>query len=653
LVARFKIYVKGKLLPVTELNSVNITFLKMIRRRLNFKLLLASVAFGVLSAAAQDNGQEDKKMYNDLKAQDDLLIKDAINGWWTASMRNHDKRIQWWKDAKFGMFIHWGVYSLPGGYWKGEKVLGYSEHLMRIKKIPRAEYLTLSHSFNPTKFNADTWVKTAKDAGMNYLIITAKHHDGFAMYDSKVSDFNVVEQSAWKHDPMKDLSIACKKYGVHFGFYYSHAFDWEHPDAPGNSWDYKYNGGDLQNGVKLDATVLAKRRKYVDEKSIPQIKELILNYHPEILWFDTPQKLPFSENLRILKAIREIDTNVVINGRLARGGKSVFGDYRNTGDRPAEFYPVTEDWEAIPTTNESYGYSQHDSSHKSVQFFVQLLAKAASRGGNLLLNVGPKGDGLMDARDLKILNGLSKWVATNKQAIYKTAATPLAFQNFGVTTYADNKLYLHVFNWPTDGKLVLGGLKSSYGKVYYLADAAKKSLATTLMNKEDLQINVGKQMPDTLNTVIVVETKAPIVADSVRLITPNCLTRLLAFDAELHGKGMNYGDGKRDKFYVENWKNNSQWLSWNARNNAKASYKVIIRFITNQDCEGAYTLTIGSTSLKGMVTKGDKNGEVATQDLGLVTLPNDPFSIQLKAEDIKGKELMKILEIQLIPNNYK
>ncbi|WP_232335586.1 alpha-L-fucosidase [Mucilaginibacter arboris] len=192
-----------------------------------FVLLLCLL---VVNAFAQDKGDEDKSTSNTVNVRDKRAMDEATNGWWTASMKTHDARIAWWRDARFGMFIHWGIYSLPGGEWKGKKVSGYAEHLMRKEKIPRTEYLELAHHFNPVKFNADEWVKTAKNAGMRYLIITAKHHDGFAMFNSDVSDYNVVKQTAWKHDPMVDLSAACKKYGLKFGFYYSHAFDWEDPE---------------------------------------------------------------------------------------------------------------------------------------------------------------------------------------------------------------------------------------------------------------------------------------------------------------------------------------------------------------------------------------------------------------------------------------
>ena len=394
------------------------------------------------STFAQTAGDEDKEMFNQARECDQKSIDEAIDGWWTASMKTHEQRIQWWREAKFGMFIHWGIYSLPGGEWKGKKVGGYAEHLMRKEKISRKEYLELAHQFNPEKFNAEEWILQAKNAGMKYFIITAKHHDGFAIYDSKVSDFDIIDQTPFKKDPIDELATAAKKHGIKFGFYYSHAFDWEHPDAPGNDWEYNNPGGDKLIGTArwydTHPEWLPKAVKYVDEKAIPQIKELLTKYHPDILWFDTPHKLPLSENIRILKTIRETDPDVVVNGRLARNSANSFGDYRNTADRPAEFYPVTGDWEAIPTTNESYGYSKYDSSHKPVSHFIQLIASAAARGGNLLMNIGPKGHGAFDQKDIAILNGIGNWMTKNGESIYGTTAGPLPYHSWGVSTQKKN-----------------------------------------------------------------------------------------------------------------------------------------------------------------------------------------------------------------------
>ena len=603
---------------------------------------------------SQIAGDEEKEMLNKGKERDQKAIDEAINGWWTTSMKNHDQRIRWWREAKFGMFIHWGVYSTAGGEWKGKKVSGYAEHLMRKEKISKAEYLQLAHRFNPVKFNAEEWVRNAKKAGMKYMIITSKHHDGFAMFPSKVSDFNIEKQTPFPRDPMADLSAACKKYGLKFGFYYSHAFDWEHPDAPGNDWEYKNPGGDLnlyggRDWYDLHPELLPKAQKYVDEKAIPQIRELINKYHPDILWFDTPQKLPLSENIRILKAIREIDSNVVVNGRLVRFANSNFGDYKNTADRPAEFYPVTGDWEAIPTTNESYGYHKFDSSHKPVSHFVRLIASAASRGGNLLMNIGPKGDGTFDVKDINILQGIGKWMDKNSESIYGTTASPLPLQSWGVSTLKKNKLYLHVFNWPPDGKLYVGGLRSGIAKVYSLTDP-KKQFTVTKLNEKDILISLPKQAVDTTNTVLVVELKNGLQTDTVRFVSTNIpLTRLLAFDAVQTGKGFSFGDGKTDRYFVEGWKSKEQKISWNFRTITPASFKWVIKYLAPAESSGGmYAVTLDAYYSQYNVTTDPQNTVVITHDSGTVFLPPGLHYLKISPLSFGKSELMKLLEVQLV-----
>jgi len=619
-----------------------------------FALLLCSCMTATVSFAQASNGDEDKDMSNRGRQRDQQAIDEAMNGWWTASMKNHNQRIAWWRTAKFGMFIHWGVYSKAGGEWKGKKVSGYAEHLMRKEKISRAEYLELAHSFNPLNFNAEEWAKNAKAAGMKYMIITSKHHDGFAMYPSAFSDFNIRKQTPFQRDPMAELSAACKKYGLKFGFYYSHAFDWEHPDAPGNDWEYKNPGGDLnlyggREWYDLHPELLAKAKKYVDEKAIPQIQELLKKYHPDILWFDTPQKLPLSENIRILKAIRDVDNNVVVNGRLVRFANSNFGDYKNTADRPAEFYPVTGDWEAIPTTNESYGYSKFDSSHKPVSHFVRLIASAASRGGNLLMNIGPKGDGTFDEKDVNILKGIGAWMDKNGESIYGTKASSLPLQNWGVSTLKGNKLYLHVFNWPADGKLYVGGLKSNPTKVYSLADA-KKTFAFSRINPTDVLINLTGKAIDSVNTVLVVDLKNSLQTDSIRYVSTNIpLTRLLAYDATQRGKGFAFGDGKTDRYYVEGWKSKEQSLSWNFRTTVPTNFKLLMKYIApTETAGGIYTVSLDDYYTQNTVST-DAKGTVTTKNLGVVSLPAGLHQLKLSSLTIAKAELMKLLEVQLIP----
>lgn len=609
-----------------------------------------AAAFSLLSLSnvnAQVKGDEDAEMFNRAKARDQQAIDEAKTGWWAQSMKTHDQRIAWWQDARFGMFIHWGIYSLPGGEWNGKKVSGYSEHLMRKEKIKKADYLELAHHFNPVRFNAEEWVKQAQDAGMKYLIVTAKHHDGFAMYDSKIGDFTLTQQTPFKRDPMAELAAACKKHGLKFGFYYSHAFDWEDPNAPGNDWEYNNPGGDklLHGGTNwydVHPELLPKAQQYVTEKAIPQIRELLNNYHPDILWFDTPHKLPLSENIRILKAIRETDPNVVVNGRLVRAAGAELGDYRNTADRPAEFFPVTGNWEAIPTTNESYGYHQYDSSHKPVSHFIQLIANAASRGGNLLMNIGPKGDGSFDAKDQEILKGIGQWMKINGSSIYGSSASTLPMQNWGVITQKGNKIYLHVFNWPANKTLQLGGFKGKISKAWLLSDPAKKQLP--VQQKQNLlHVSVPAQAPDKVDAVIVLETTGNVSADSTRYLAPNVVvSRLLAFDAKQEGSGFRFGDGKADKYFVEGWKNSNQALSWSFNTSEKAEYKVMVKYIAGA---GNYMLTLDKAGYEKTVSA--KKG-IVTEEAGTLTLQPGWHQLRISPKQIEGNELMKLLEVQLI-----
>jgi alpha-L-fucosidase len=589
-----------------------------------------------------------------VKGRDEKAIDEAISGWWTASMKNHEQRIAWWREAQFGCFIHWGVYSTFGGEWNGKPFKGYAEHMMRIQKIPRAEYAEKVVSiFNPEKFDAEEWVKLIKAAGMKYVIITAKHHDGFAMYPSAVSKYNIRDATPFKRDPMRELSDACKRHGIRFGFYYSHAFDWEDPNAPGNDWDYDNPAGDkrLHGGLTWfdqQPALLPKAQRYVDEKSIPQIVELVKTYRPDILWFDTPSKLPLSENIRILKAVRAVDQNVVINGRLASGLGHWFGDYKNTGDRAAEIVPTEGDWETIPTTNESYGYHKYDLSHKPVSHFVQLMAKAAARGGNVLMNIGPKGDGLIDAKDQEILLGIGKWLEVNGESIYGSERSPLPVQSWGESSSNGKKLYLHVFDWPRDGKLVLGGLKNPIRSAYLLSDPRRKSLQSRQLNSSDVVIRVPRRAPDPADSVVVVEVDSSLVVNPTRLLSSDQTNLLRTFDGELKGTGLRYGDGKSFRAYVFEWRDLSQWVGWRTRLNSATEFDISIKYTTgSKDNVGTYEVAIGNQKLQATVQPTSNENESRTVTLGRVKLGPGSHEIAVRPVDIKGGELMRLFNVTL------
>lgn len=578
-----------------------------------------------------------------------------------------DARLGWWREARFGMFIHWGVYSELGGTWQGKQTNGYAEHIQRICKIPIPIYRKeVAGNFNPTAFNAEEWVKLAKATGMGYLIITAKHHDGFAMYDSKVSDYNIVRATPFARDPMKDLREACRKYGIKFGFYYSHAFDWGEKDAPGNDWDYSNPGGDrLLFGSKWwekDPAFLPQVRSYVDNKAIPQILELIQNYDPDIMWFDTPHKLPPEENLRILAAIRKAKPSMVINGRLVSGGFGEMGDYQNTSDRPAEFPPQAGDWEGVPTTNESYGYNQNDNSYKSPEHFIRLLAKAVARGGNILMNVGPMGDGRINPKDLEILRGIGHWWAINGESIRGTTITPLEVQSWGESTRKGNQLFLHVFQWPKDGHLIIGGLLTPVTKAELLANPGS-SLKVTAQG-EDVLLDVPPTAPDATDSVIVLTCAEAPQADSARLISSSMVNQLRSFDGKIEGD-LKYGDGKTAKAWVFNWNKPADAVVWPSRLSRGGTFDVSVLYDAPSKEEsgsingdagkeategqagagGTFQVNLGTKSMPGVV----KIGTNVSTDLGSVTLGPGPFDIRISAVQITGQELMRLRSVVLTP----
>ena len=268
----------------------------------------------------------------------------------------------------------------------------------------------------------------------------------------------------------------CRKAGLKFGLYYSQAFDWGEKDAPGNDWDYRNPGGDLllngRDWWKKDSLFLKEHaRKYVCGKAIPQLEELIRKYRPDLIWFDTPHKLPEEENLRIVAAVRRLAPNVVINGRAVEA----CADYASTSDRPAEFHVMPRYWEGIPTTNNSFAYNANDTVYKSDAHFVRLLVKAAARGGNILMNVGPKGNGGIDVPDRRILQGIARWWKINgEESIRGTQRTPLTVQSWGESTCKGDTLYLHIFQWPHEGRLLVGGLKNPVKKAWLLSDPYKE-----------------------------------------------------------------------------------------------------------------------------------------------------------------------------------
>jgi alpha-L-fucosidase len=346
---------------------------------------------------------------------------------------------EWFQNARFGMFIHWGLYSAAGGEWQGRRYYGIAEWLMRRAEIPTAEYARIADTFNPVGFDADQWTEAAKDAGIQYIIITAKHHDGFAMFDSAATEYDIVDATPFGRDPMRELADAAAKRDIRLGFYYSQYQDWAEPNADGNTWEFPAQGRDFQ--------------AYLDSKAIPQLRELLTNYgNTAIIWFDTPRDITLEASLQLRDVVRTASPNTLIGSRIGHG----LGDYRDMAD--AEVPPGTIDeyaWQALFTHNDSWGFSRFDRNFKSSEDLIRLLSTVASRGGNLLLNVGPDGEGRMPQETVDAFGRIGDWLEVNGEAIYGTRGSPIGEAPWGVATSRPGVLYLHVLDAPEDGRLIV------------------------------------------------------------------------------------------------------------------------------------------------------------------------------------------------------
>lgn len=398
---------------------------------------------------------------------------------------NEHPNVQWFKDAKFGLFIHWGLYSHLAGEWKGKRYYGSGEWIMNQAKIPAREYETVASTFNPTNFNADEWARLAKDAGIRYVVITAKHHEGFAMYDSKVSTFDIVDATPFKKDPMKLLAKAVRKQGIPFGFYYSQFQDWHDPNGGRNTWDFDESKKDYQ--------------QYYKQKAIPQLKELMTNYGDlGIVWFDTPGGLTKEQTQQFIDSLRKLQPKSLFSSRVGHG----LGDYRDYGDSEMPATPIKGAWESIYTHNDSWGYIKHDMNFKTPEVIIRLLAEAASKGGNLMLNIGPDGSGRIPSYSAQFLRAVGKWLQVNGESIYGTTQGLIPPQPWGVTTSKPGKQFLHIWTRPHNGKLLLPNSKIQVKKVYALSNG---QAVNWYKENDNILIDLPAFPSDAKNTVFVLE----------------------------------------------------------------------------------------------------------------------------------------------------
>ena len=420
-------------------------------------------------------------------------------------------RMQWWHEAKFGMFIHWGVYSVPAGYYHDKPVTNAGEWIMNRAKIPVAEYQAFAKEFNPVKFDADAWVNIAKDAGMKYIVITAKHHDGFAMFDTKASPWNIVQATPYGKDPLKDLAAACRKQGIKLGFYYSQAQDWNNGGSTGgHNWD-KAQDRDMDD--------------YIDKIAVPQVKEICSNYgeFPAVLWWDTPKDMNTNRAEKLYAAVHALKPDIIMNNRLG-------GGIRCDTETPEQYIPAQgypgRDWETCMTMNGTWGFKRDDHDWKSPETLIRNLCDIASKGGNYLLNVGPTSEGLIPQPSVETLAAIGAWMKVNGEAIYGSSSTPFSdvHGTFSATekdrrgnpkftpnwdwrcTSKPGKIYVSIFEWPKTRKFELPAITNKVAKAWLLADKSKLKFTQT---DAGIALEIPADAPDKIASVVCIEFTKP------------------------------------------------------------------------------------------------------------------------------------------------
>jgi alpha-L-fucosidase len=547
------------------------------------------------------------------------------------------ERTRWFREAKFGMFIHWGVYS----------VIGRHEWARHRFQIPQAEYDKYARKFNPVHYDPEAWVELAANAGAKYIVITSKHHDGFSIYRSEVSDYDM-ELTPYKGDPLNMLAAACERRGIRLGFYHS-IMDWHHPDyVPKRSWEV----ANPNEGGNLD--------RYIDFMK-EQLREILTEFGDvAVIWFDGEWEHTTGEmrSDEVYDFVRKLQPNTLINDRLFKrqpGNRADFGT-------PEQFVPATglKDpsgkpvlWESCVTiNNDSWGYNKYETEFKTTRDLIRMLVEVVSKGGNLLLNVGPTPDGRIQDEFVTRLNAIGRWMKVNSESIYGTRASPFtALPFFGRATVKDHNLYLHVFQWPLDGKLRVPNLRNKIVSARLLADPGAKLTASR--DGKDVIVSVPSQAPDETASVVALTLDGPPVADPF-VIRPDA-NGILTLGAESCEIETRFGQRAKKEnalghVFLTRWTRSDDLPTWTIDVPGAARYIVQIAYGTGRQSEGTeFEVVAGEARLPGTVQNTDGYWVFKSYNLGEIQLAAGEQKLQVKANIIGAENAMNLEKMMLTP----